>query len=82
MLIMRVLIANWLKYLDDYCVNSKNSLWRQMKFKGAFHLTGKTGITSIATDAVNEKHVAGKRPKSLWISPFCLSRLAMKDKIS
>ena len=55
---MRVLIANWLKYLDG-----KNSLWRQMKFKGAFDLTGKTGITSIATDAVNEKHVAGWR---LW----------------
>ena len=29
--------------------------------KGAFHLTGKTGIASIATVAVNGKHVAGWR---------------------
>ena len=39
--------------------------FEHIETESAFHLTGKTGIASIATDAVNGKHVAGSEWR-LW----------------
>ena len=35
--------------------------FERIETKGAFHFTSKTGIASVATVAVNGKHVAGWR---------------------